>query len=233
MVCAKNYQKERPGVNMTLPLPSVVLVDDHPMFRKGLRMMLSTSDMVQAHIHEASSVAEAVELQCWADLVLLDISMPGCDGLAGIDHVRKRWPRAFVVMLSGHDHPELMKDAVRQGASGFMSKAMQPDAICAQVQHWLRRSPGLEPVSRSKPVNLCAMPPRAAGESELPVRQYEVLKMLAKGYSNKAIARQFGLSEHTIRNQVASVLKHFGAETRTQAVLNAQRSGVLPALPIK
>ena len=57
--------------------------------------------------------------------------------------------------------------------------------------------------------------------------------MLAKGYSNKAIAKQFGLSEHTIRNQVASVLKHFGAETRTQAVLNAQRSGVLPAMPIK
>ena len=218
---------------MTLPLPSLVLVDDHPLFRQGLRMMLSTSDMVQAQIHEASSVAEAVVLQCWADLVLLDISMPGCDGLAGIGQVRKRWPKAYVVMLSGHDHPELMKDAVRQGASGFMSKALQPDAICTQVQHWLVRSQGTEPAARSKPAAQFLAPSLPAGEEELPVRQYEVLKMLAKGYSNKAIAKHFGLSEHTIRNQVAAVLKHLGADTRTQAVMKAQRSGILPAMPIE
>lgn len=217
---------------MTLPLPSVMLVDDHPLFRQGLRMMLLSSNMLQADIHEAGSVTDAVAQEHWVNLVMLDISMPGCDGLEGIGQIRKRWPGAYVVMLSGHDHPELMRDAVRQGASGFISKALEPEAICAQVQHWLLRSLGMEQnIHKARGRSLT---PDAKPNAEvLPLRQYEVLKMLAKGFSNKAIAKHFGLSEHTIRNQVASILKHLGADTRTQAVLVAQRNGILPATAIK
>lgn len=217
---------------MTLPLPSVMLVDDHPLFRQGLRMMLLSSNMLQADIHEAGSVTDAVEQEHWVNLVMLDISMPGCDGLEGIGQIRKRWPGAYVVMLSGHDHPELMRDAVRQGASGFISKALEPEAICAQVQHWLLRSLGME--QNIHKVSSRSLTPDPKPNAEvLPLRQYEVLKMLAKGFSNKAIAKHFGLSEHTIRNQVASILKHLGADTRTQAVLVAQRNGILPATAIK
>ncbi|MEJ5127361.1 response regulator transcription factor [Comamonas sp. MYb21] len=217
---------------MTLPLPSVMLVDDHPLFRQGLRMMLLSSNMLQADIHEAGSVTDAVAQEHWVNLVMLDISMPGCDGLEGIGQIRKRWPGAYVVMLSGHDHPELMRDAVRQGASGFISKALEPEAICAQVQHWLLRSLGME--HNIHKASGRSLEPAAKSSAEvLPLRQYEVLKMLAKGFSNKAIAKHFGLSEHTIRNQVASILKHLGADTRTQAVLVAQRNGILPATAIK
>lgn len=214
---------------MTLPLPSIMLVDDHPLFRQGLRMMLSSSNMLQADIYEAGSVTDAVAQEHWVNLVMLDISMPGCDGLEGIAQIRKRWPGAYVVMLSGHDHPELMRDAVRQGASGFISKALEPEAICAQVQHWLLRSQGIT----GKTSSACMAPAQMPNAEVLPLRQYEVLKMLAKGFSNKAIAKHFGLSEHTIRNQVASILKHLGADTRTQAVLVAQRNGILPATAIK
>lgn len=218
---------------MTLPLPSVMLVDDHPLFRQGLRMMLSSSNMLQADIHEAGSVTDAVAQEHWVNLVMLDISMPGCDGLEGIEQIRKRWPGAYVVMLSGHDHPELMRDAVRQGASGFISKALEPEAIFAQVQHWLLRSQGLAQTVAGKAGSACLAPAQSPNAEVLPLRQYEVLKMLAKGFSNKAIAKHFGLSEHTIRNQVASILKHLGADTRTQAVLVAQRNGILPATAIK
>ena len=217
---------------MTLPLPSVMLVDDHPLFRQGLRMMLLSSNMLQADIHEAGSVTDAVAQEHWVNLVMLDISMPGCDGLEGIGQIRKRWPGAYVVMLSGHDHPELMRDAVRQGASGFISKALEPEAICAQVQHWLLRSLGMEQ-NIHKASGRSLEPVSKPSAEVLPLRQYEVLKMLAKGFSNKAIAKHFGLSEHTIRNQVASILKHLGADTRTQAVLVAQRNGILPATAIK
>jgi two-component system, NarL family, nitrate/nitrite response regulator NarL len=217
---------------MTLPLPSVMLVDDHPLFRQGLRMMLLSSNMLQANIHEAGSVTDAVAQEHWVNLVMLDISMPGCDGLEGIGQIRKRWPGAYVVMLSGHDHPELMRDAVRQGASGFISKALEPEAICAQVQHWLLRSLGMEH-NIHKASGRILDPVSKPSAEVLPLRQYEVLKMLAKGFSNKAIAKHFGLSEHTIRNQVASILKHLGADTRTQAVLVAQRNGILPATAIK
>jgi DNA-binding NarL/FixJ family response regulator len=209
-----------------------MLVDDHPLFRQGLRMMLLSSNMLQADIHEAGSVTDAVAQEHWVNLVMLDISMPGCDGLEGIGQIRKRWPGAYVVMLSGHDHPELMRDAVRQGASGFISKALEPEAICAQVQHWLLRSLGMEQ-NIHKASGRCLTPDVKSNAEVLPLRQYEVLKMLAKGFSNKAIAKHFGLSEHTIRNQVASILKHLGADTRTQAVLVAQRNGILPATAIK
>ena len=113
-------------LGMTSSLPAVMLVDDHPLFRQGLRMMLSTSQVIRAQFFEAGSVAEAVEHQARVDLVLLDISMPGGDGVTGIARVRQRWPHAPVVMLSGHDHQELIQDSVRHGASSSPTRTCPP-----------------------------------------------------------------------------------------------------------
>ena len=218
---------------MTTSLPAVMLVDDHPLFRQGLRMMLSTSQVIHAQFYEAGSVAEAVENKAQVDLVLLDISMPGCDGVTGIARMRQRWPSAPVVMLSGHDHQELIQDSVRNGASGFMSKAMQPDAICAEVQQWLMRSVGsMYGLSHAKPKLAAGLLPED-DDKALPNRQYEILKMLAQGFSNKAIATRLDVSEYTVRNQVVAILRHFDAQTRTQAVNNAQRQGLLPSVVLK
>lgn len=216
---------------MNLPLPSVLLVDDHPLFRQGLRMMLSSSDLVQAEFHEAGSIAMALELEVDVDLVLLDISMPGGDGLSGIARLRERWPLARMVILSGYDHQELMREAARSGASGFMSKALAPEVICAQVQQWLHTGP-------HEGAGDAGLPPEGAcggtnKDGVLPPRQYEVLKLVAQGFSNKAIARRLEVSEHTVRNQVVAILRHFGAQTRTQAVSIAQRYGVLPVAFVK
>jgi len=223
---------------MTASQPSVLLVDDHPLFRKGLRMLLSTSELLQAQFHEAGSVGEAMALDIAADLVLLDISMPGGDGLSGIEGVRTRWPRAHVVMLSGYDHHELMRDAARHGASGFLSKALAPEVICAQVKHWLSKGPH-DPEAPNAFQTLARVtgaltdPEADEVDDVLPPRQYEVLKLVAQGFSNKAIARRLEVSEHTIRNQVVAILRHFDAQTRTQAVANAQRQGVLPTSVVK
>ncbi|GAB2484449.1 response regulator transcription factor [Comamonas humi] len=210
---------------MTSSPPSVLLVDDHPLFRTGLRMMLSTSELVQADFHEAGSIAEAVALDAPVDLVLLDISMPGCDGLSGMARLRERWPQVPVVILSGHDHQELMHKAVQSGAVGFLSKAWAPEVICAQVQHCLGQQGGAEPMQA--PPDRLGRPAGAGGS--LPPRQYEVLKLMAQGFSNKAIAKRMDVSEYTVRNQVVNILRHFDAQTRTQAVTTAQRQGVLPA----
>lgn len=217
---------------MTHLTPSVLLVDDHPLFRTGLRMMLSASELMQASFHEAGSVTQALDLDVEVDLVLLDISMPGGDGLSGIAGLRERWPEARVVILSGYDHQELMRDAERSGASGFLSKALAPEVICAQVRQWLQES---WPDGAFE----MAVPAAGAGHTAsqqddvLPPRQYEVLKLVAQGFSNKAIAKRLDVSEHTIRNQVVAILRHFGAQTRTQAVANAQRHGVLPGAFVK
>lgn len=211
---------------------SVLLVDDHPLFRKGLCMMLSTKGLMPDELHEAGSLLEALELNVNPDLVLLDISMPGGDGLSGIARLHERWPGVKVVILSGYDHQELMQDAARSGARGFMSKAMAPEVICERVQQWLK--PGLQDEAFE-----IVVPSESAGqltgeaEPVLPPRQYEVLKLVAQGFSNKAIARRLEVSEHTVRNQLVTILRHFGAQTRTQAVANAQRDGVLPAAFLK
>lgn len=219
---------------MTIPLPIVLLVDDHPLFRQGLRMMLSSSDVIQADFLEVGSVAEAASLAERVDLILLDISMPGCDGLSGLAQLRKRWPDAYIVMLSGHDHPELMRDAVRQGASGFMSKALAPQAICEQVQYWLGASrDGARDARAGRAQNHFLGNPVAHTDEKMPIKQFEVLKLVAQGFSNKAIAKHLEVSEHTIRNQVAAILKYFNAQTRTQAVASAQRIGMLPVVVAK
>lgn len=218
---------------MNRSLPAVLLVDDHPLFRQGLRMMLSASDRVQADFHEAGSIAEALAMSIQFDLVLLDISMPGGDGLSSIAGLRERWPGAHVVVLSGYDHQELMREAARSGASGFLSKALAPEVICEQVLQWLHRG-------QEDGVSEMEVPPECPGGAHgahgahggngvLPPRQYEVLKLVAQGFSNKAIARRLDVSEHTVRNQVVAILRHFEAQTRTQAVATAQRDGVLPA----
>ena len=216
---------------MLQSLPHVLLIDDHPLFRQGLRMMLSSSNGVEAEFHEAGSVAEALSLPLLPELMLLDISMPGCDGVSGLARLRERWPNAVVVMLSGHDHGELMQEAMRCGASGFMSKALAPDVICAKVAQWLRRSLGDEPQATSGAAEWMGMSTHPEGV--LPERQFEVLKLVAQGFSNKAIAKRLDVSENTVRNQVVAILKHFDAETRTQAVATAQRSGVLPSAMVK
>ncbi|MFC3216961.1 response regulator transcription factor [Comamonas sp. JC664] len=125
-----------------------------------------------------------------------------------------------------------MRDAVRQGASGFISKALEPRGHLRAGAALVAAQPGHG--AHIHKASGRSLEPAAKPSAEvLPLRQYEVLKMLAKGFSNKAIAKHFGLSEHTIRNQVASILKHLGADTRTQAVLVAQRNGILPATAIK
>ena len=219
---------------MMSPLPVVLLVDDHPLFRQGLRMMLASSAAIEASFLEVGSVAEAASLDAQLHLILLDISMPGCDGLSGIAQLRQHWPAAHIVMLSGHDHPELMQDAVRHGASGFMSKALAPQAICEQVQYWLRSNQGgVQSMQYQRLDSHFIGNPTGQPEDSMPAKQYEVLKLLAQGYSNKAIAKHFEVSEHTIRNQVVAVLRYFNAQTRTQAVASAQRMGMLPGIIAK
>ena len=212
---------------METNLPVLLLVDDHPLFRLGLRLLLSSSPQIRADILEAGTLAQALAVAATVDLVLLDISLPGGDGLSGLAALRARWPGAAVVMLSAHDHAELMHDAARLGASGFLSKSLEPEALCQQVRRWLARDQGQAQVPDMDPWS--SDTERDRGQ-HLSARQYEVLKLVALGLSNKAIARRLDLSEYTVRNHVVALLRHFDAQTRTQAVSTAQSLGVLPPL---
>lgn len=209
-------------------LPTVLLVEDHTLFREGMRLMLGSSPLVRARILEAGNLADALALADAVDLVLLDIGLPGVGGLDGLLGLRQRWPQAVIVMLSAHDRPELVREALSKGASGFVSKTAQPVHICQEVRRWLNQQQGTD-----APV-LPGVPEAAGGaapdEEVLTPRQYDVLKLLAQGLSNKAIAYQMNLSENTIRNHVVAILRLFNAQTRTGAVVAAQRRGLIPGM---
>lgn len=209
-------------------LPTVLLVEDHTLFREGMRLMLGSSPLVRARILEAGNLADALALAESVDLVLLDIGLPGVDGIDGLLGLRQRWPQAAIVMLSAHDRPELVREALSKGASGFVSKTAQPVHICQEVRRWLNQQQGTD-----MPVlpGVADAPGGAAPDGEvLTPRQYDVLKLLAQGLSNKAIAYQMHLSENTIRNHVVAILRLFNAQTRTGAVMAAQRRGLIPGL---
>lgn len=212
--------------NALIDLPTVLLVEDHTLFREGMRLMLSGSPLVRARILEAAHLAQALALPDAVDLVLLDIGLPGTGGIDGLASLRQRWPAATIVMLSAHDRPELVRQALDKGASGFVSKTAQPVHICQEVRRWLHQQ-GAAEIAQPVPDTLAQAVP--AGEVLSP-RQYEVLKLLAQGLSNKAIAYQIHLSENTVRNHVVAILRLFSVQTRTAAVMAAQQRGLLPGI---
>ncbi len=210
--------------NSFIDLPTVLLVEDHTLFRAGMRLMLSGSPLVRARILEAGNLAQALALPDAVDLVLLDIGLPGTGGIDGLSSIRQRWPEAAIVMLSAHDRPELVRQALEKGASGFVSKTAQPVHICQEVRRWLHQQGAAEGSESAPPAVAQVIP----DDDVLSPRQYDVLKLLAQGLSNKAIAYQMHLSENTIRNHVVAILRLFNVQTRTAAVMTAQQRGLLP-----
>jgi len=211
-------------------LPTVLLVEDHTLFREGMRLMLSGSPLVRARILEAGNLAQALSLPDAVDLVLLDIGLPGVGGIDGLLSVQQRWPKAAIVMLSAHDRPELIRQALSKGACGFVSKTAQPVHICQEVRRWLLPK-GQGAAEGALPAPEMAAPAAPDdGVDVLSPRQYDVLKLLAQGLSNKAIAYQMHLSENTIRNHVVAILRLFNVQTRTAAVMAGQQRGLLPGV---
>lgn len=195
----------------------ILLVDDHAMFRTGLRMVLS-SHIPDAEVVEAGALAEAMALSALQpDLVLLDIKLPGLNGVEGIALLRRQWPEVPVLMLSAMDEPETVRLATERGASGFVSKAQSAEDI-------------VEAVKGAVQGDLPA-PQTASGDGattlRLTPRQCEVLELLCQGLSNKLIARHLGLSENTVRWHVQAILSLLEVSSRSEAAFTARQLGLV------
>jgi DNA-binding NarL/FixJ family response regulator len=200
---------------------NILLIDDHAMFRSGLRMVLCAG-MNSAEIFEAGSLNEATEnAPELINIILLDINLPGLNGLDGIAILKRKWPQTPVIVLSSQDGPETMRDAVARGAVCFISKADTADRIITLLNRVLRGE--------------CCEPenPVVDGDEEtkapqhLTSRQCEVLDLLCQGMSNKLIARKLSLSEHTVRGHVQSVLGFLHVSSRSEAIVAARRRGLI------
>lgn len=196
--------------------PSILLIDDHAMFRSGLNMVISMA-MPQAAVSQAASVEEALSRASQnPHIVLLDIKLNGSSGLEGIASIQQRWPSAPVLMLSSQDEPETARLALARGAAAFVSKAETAEKIIEVIQQVLRGE-----------LAGAAAPQHNTGERRLTPRQREVLELLHQGLSNKLIARKLVLSDNTVRRHVQDILEYFQAVNRSEAIFAARQQALV------
>lgn len=205
----------------------IVIVDDHPLFRGALNQALSVS-IAGAKILEAGSIDELTGLLAAGtdvDLVLLDLAMPGVQGLAGLVYLRAQHPEIPVVIVSASEDPGTIRRALEFGASGFIPKSLPVDQIrnaVGQVLDGRVWSPPNIPLDVAVDPEVSAFAQRLA---TLTPQQVRVLMMLGEGLLNKQIAFKLGVSEATIKAHVSAILQKLAVDSRTQAVIAIGRLG--------
>jgi DNA-binding NarL/FixJ family response regulator len=211
---------------MTQPI-SVLIVDDHPVVRRGLRALLEVQDGIEV-TGEAGDGAAALALatERAPDVILLDLKLPGMDGIAVLGELRSRNNPARVLVLTSATEPASASLAVRSGAAGMLYKDVDPDALVRAIRsvhdgHLLLAPEAAGSLVRSAGSWGSGAP--GGGLDALTSREREVLAELTKGRSNREIARALTVSEKTVKAHVSSVLAKLGVQDRTQAALLAVR----------
>jgi DNA-binding NarL/FixJ family response regulator len=205
----------------------LVIADDHNLFREALCYYLRQSSLAP-EIIEASSLGEALDRAAATqpDALLLDFVMPGMDGAQGIDVARQRHPDIPVVILSGNMTREQMTEAVRRGAAGVISKDLTGRALVEALERILSGESVVAPSAWVEPLS----PQGEHGEGwkhfNLTPREIEVVRLLARGMSNKAIAHSLGIADITGRLHLRNAFRKMGAGNRADAVRIAMRSGL-------
>jgi DNA-binding NarL/FixJ family response regulator len=218
---------------MTTGARTVFLIDDHEMSRRGLEAMLSTAPGVTV-VGEAEACEEGVAgvARLRPDIVLLDIRMPGTDGLACLDALKRLDPPVAVVIVTLYDDRRYVLEAVRRGAAGYLLKdASTADLLAmlgAVADGQLAVEPGLLRDALTAPAEEHADAVQARARSySLTAREMDVLALLAEGMTNKEIGGRLQIAEDTVKKHVQSVIWKLGAADRTQAAILAYRAGLL------
>ena len=199
----------------------VLLVDDHDVVRRGLTALLEGAAGF-AVVGAAADGTEALDLvaEHQPDVVLMDLSMPGMDGIEATRRVTSDRPEVRVVVLTSFSDRERILDALDAGAVGYLLKDADPDELLRGVQAAAR---GESPLAPKAARAVLAARAETRPAAELTAREQEVLDLLAEGLANKQIARRLGIAEKTVKAHLTSVFQRIGVTDRTQAALWAQR----------
>jgi DNA-binding NarL/FixJ family response regulator len=217
------------------PAPvKVLIVDDQQLMREGLRTLLELEKGI-AIVGEAPDGEAAVEAvaRLHPDVTLMDIRMPRMDGVEATRRIRALDPDARILVLTTFDEEELVFEAVRAGARGYLLKDVSGADLAEAVRSVASGGAALQPAVARKVMDAFARLARPAPNVEshlvepLSVRERAVLGLLARGLSNKEIAEKLYLAEGTVKNHVSTILQKTGARDRTQAALTARKMGLL------
>lgn len=210
----------------------LLIADDHLIIRQGLRLILETEDDFQI-VAEAADGAEAVKL-CdlhKPNVVLMDLRMPGMDGLTAIEILREQQPEIAVVILTTFNEDELMLRGLRAGARGYLLKDTDRNALFDTIRAAARGETLLKPEIMAKVLTLASGRDKAETGSSLTVelteREMEVLKAVARGERSKEVAYQLGITERTVKAHLASIYGKLGVDSRAGAISAAIHKGLL------
>ncbi|WP_322513609.1 response regulator transcription factor [Chloroflexus sp.] len=230
---------------MANPTVKLLIVDDHPLFRQGVRWALSNEPGIQI-VGEAGNGEEALQWLAKVDpslepnVMLVDLNLPGMSGLELTRQVRRQYASIAVVMLSMHESDEAAFNALRAGAAAYRSKDIKPAALADILRRVARGEYVINDVLTEEPrvasrilsqfrslpeVQMVAEDLGLQIFTPLSEREIEVLERIAAGSSNKEIADALGISTQTVKNHISSILRKLSLNDRTQAVIFALRRG--------
>jgi len=210
----------------------VGLVDDQPLIRDGLRLLMQLTDDVEV-VGEAANGAEALDMVAAhrPDVVVMDIRMPVVDGLTATRRIVSTYPSCQVLVLTTFDRDELVYEAIRAGASGFMLKDAGHELLLAGIRAAARGDALIAPSVTRRLIEDFVRRPQAnrtrSALSPLTERERDVFTMLAGGLTNAEIADARGISEQTVKTHVAHILAKLGLRDRVQAVVFAYEVGLI------
>ncbi len=212
----------------------VLLVDDHLLFREGLVNILAGQpdfEVVGEAADGLEAIVKAEELS--PDLILMDVTMPVCDGLEATQRIKKELPDVTIVMLTVNDENENVFEAIRNGAQGYLLKNVSSRELLASLRGAMRdeaaitRTLGGRMLAEFRRISKHAIDTSITNPATLTAREQEVLEHVAAGQTNKEIAQTLNLSIHTVKSHMRKILTKLHLEKRQEAVLYAKKEGLI------
>ena len=201
---------------------NLLVIDDHPLFREGMKVLLRNLN-ADLRVDEAGDCRSALGFagRQLYDLVLLDLKLPGVNGMDALAAIRRDFPFTPVVVVSGEHAPAVVREAIDRGAMGFIPKSSTPDQLVHALRQILARKVYLpaEAIAESASRGHADM-------DELTPRQLEVLRNVIRGKPNKQLARELGVSPATVKSHLAAVMRVLNANNRTELVYLAAKRGL-------
>ena len=211
----------------------VLIVDDHLVVREGLQLILSLEADI-AVVGEAADGATAVRLagELQPDVVLMDLRMPGMDGLEAIGHIRARWPEIAIIILTTYNEDDLLRQGLQAGARSFLLKDTGREALFRTIRAAARGETLLQPeiLQRALHPQPAERGTTAVADETLTEREMMVLTAVARGDRNKEIAQLLGVAERTVKAHLTNIYNKLRVESRAEATAVAKQRGIFPHL---